>query len=294
MINGGPMYVGADISGATISNYKNYSYNKGVLRFPEVLANKVYITFEQPEFKDVRIKHAYWTPYTSSNLNVKWKDQERFNPKASGVLPDGAKNIKWNQNLIVPNFETPNSIKGSTSDTLRVDLSYSYVTTENKIITNKVESVYLKRNFEYLNAKRAAIGIRDIYVGKEMFTDSAEIVSKPFYVHKDVDLVSLEVSDEITSSEDYSTSIDYYISVDDGLNWIQISPLQRNFEAVPEIISFNQNLSSNNILPQIAYYSYPEVPNPIKSIRFRAVLKKTKGSNVTPILGSYKIGVRFR
>lgn len=298
IINGGPVFIGADISGATLSNYNNYSYNKGVFRFPEVLANKIYITFEQPEFKDVKIKHSYWTPYSSEDFKKNtdaptWKNQKRFNPKV--LTQDGVEEgtIKWDQTAIVPSIETPNAVKGSTSDIVRLSLSY-ITRSANQQPVSKQETVFLKRSYEFLDAKRASIGIRDIYVGKETFVEKAEIVSKPFYVHKDVDLLSLEVSDEVPSSDDYSTSIDYYISVDDGLGWIKISPLQRNFEGVPEIISFNQNLSSNNSLPQIAYYSYPEVPNPIKSIRFRAVLKKTKNGNLTPILGSYKIGVRFR
>jgi hypothetical protein len=159
---------------------------------------------------------------------------------------------------------------------------------------NNTESIWLKRNYEYISAKRASLGIRDIFLGKEIYLQAAEIISKPFYVNKDVDLLSLEVGEYVPQSNESSTSIDYYISVDDGLKWIQVSPMKKNFVGIPEILSFNQNLNNTNMLPQIAYYNSPEIPSPIKSIRFRAIMKKTKTGNSTPILGSYKIGIRFK
>lgn len=475
IINSGPVFIGADISGANINNYKNYSYNKGIFRFPEVLVNKVYITFEQDSFNDVTIKHAYWTPYSTSNFQnatattPTWHSQTHFNPEA--VMPQNyvAGSLRWNKTAIVPTIDKPNEIKSRATESIRMDLSYATSsqiannvlklaksTTEsafydsresfngtayyifrstpsvnltpeavntikaaitssttpapcvyisdtqslssikidvssvaisaapNQVITvntsephgfsvgslvylkgpveigatpiafdaiyavasivdtdtftisytgttplasgstpsillscfpvyalgtatslttevqqrnvsrNTSEQVWLKRNYETIPAKRASIGIRDIFLGKETYSEKAEIISKPYYIYDELDLLSLEVSDLVPSTDDSSTSIDYYISVDDALTWIQISPTQRNFVGVPEIISFNQNIPNTSILPQIAYYNYPEVPNPIKSIRFRAIMKKDRNSNVTPILGSYKLGIRFR
>ena len=471
ILSEGPAFIGADISGANISNYKNYSYSKGVFRFPETLANRVYITFEQPSFKDVKIKHAYWKPYASANYQTAtgpvetWHGQTRFNPEAAGILPQGSSSIKWDTSAIISPIESPNKTKSSSNNSVKIDLSYLTTSTistsaielskgqesvyfynkqtvgnvqfylftrsasinineslldgikkdlvnyadyapcvfleNNQTIDDKkidieklsisagpsqtitivcaekhlltpnsytflngtianaafngvytvnsvsndytftvtnhntevlpqlslvdartllcypcytkvtstnidlkkvnknqnktnTETIWLNREYEYIPAKRASLGIRDIYVGKETYVELAEIISKPFYINNDIDLLSLEVSEYVPQSDDSSTSIDYYISVDDGLKWIQISPMKKNFTGIPEILSFNQNLNNSNTLPQIAYYNSPEVPNPIKSIRFRAVMKKTKTGNLTPVLGSYKIGVRFK
>lgn len=468
IINEGPVFIGADISGANISNYKNYFYSKGIFRFPETLANRVYITFEQPVFQTVSIKHAYWTPYASANYQTAtgtiatWHDQDRFNPKAGGVLPQGASSVKWNEAAVVPTLEAPNQIKSNTNESVKIDLTYLTTSTistpaikltkgsesvyfynkqtigsiefyvfktsaignlsqgvllatkslmtantpcifleDNQILqdvkidiqnvsitsgppqvitikclekhgfsvgshvfmngmvltasfngvytvaskvddytftvannntetlpvlalqaaltltcypcyaivtstnvtietvsktqnNNNTEPIWLKRNYEYISAKRASLGIRDIFLGKEVYLESAEIISKPFYVDKDVDLLSVEVGEYLPQSNESNTSIDYYISVDNGLKWIQVSPMKKNFVGIPEILSFNQNLNNTNMLPQIAYYNSPEVPSPIKSIRFRAIMKKTKTGNSTPILGLYKIGIRFK
>jgi hypothetical protein len=158
--------------------------------------------------------------------------------------------------------------------------------------------LFLKRNFEYLKSKRAAIGIRDIYVGSEKYSDSCQIISKPHYIYGSLQMLSLNVDESLPVERDSSgeiiakTNIEYYISVDNGSKWIEISPIQRSFEGKPEVIAFNQNLSNNPAIPQIAYYNSPEVPENISSILFKAVMTKDRSCNSTPVLYSYKLGVK--
>lgn len=158
--------------------------------------------------------------------------------------------------------------------------------------------LFLRRNFEYLRAKRAAIGIRDIYIGSEKYSDSCQLVSKPHYIYGSLQMLSLSVDESLPVERDSSgeiiakTNIDYYISVDNGSSWIEISPIQRSFEGKPEVVAFNQNLSNNPAIPQIAYYNSPEVPENITSILFKAVMTKDRSCNSTPVLYSYKLGVK--
>ena len=150
VINDGPVFIGADISGATISNYKNYFYNKGIFRFPETLANRVYITFEQIAFQDVKIKHTFWTPYSTENYKKAddpktptWHNQDRFDPKASGVLPLGSDSITWNNAAVVPTLEAPNQIKSNTNELVKIDLKY--------LITSSIDTqvITLKKGSEF-------------------------------------------------------------------------------------------------------------------------------------------------
>jgi hypothetical protein len=160
------------------------------------------------------------------------------------------------------------------------------------------KELFLTRNFEYLKAKRASIGIRDLFVGIEKYSDVAEIVSKPYNIYGKLDLVSLQVEEFIPTETNDSgevigtSSIDYYISVDGGSKWIAISPLERPFQGKPEIVAFNQNLSNSQQLPQIAYFNAPEVPEEISSVVLKAVMKKDRNVVATPIIYSYKIGLK--
>jgi len=162
----------------------------------------------------------------------------------------------------------------------------------------RAKDLFLKRNFEYLKAKRASVGIRDLFVGLETYSDISEIISKPFYIYGNLELLSLQVEDYIpveTNSEGEvvgQSRINYYISVDGGLKWIEISPQERAFEGKPEVLAFNQNLSDIATLPQIAYFNSPEVPQNINSVIFRAILRKDRNVKSTPIIYSYKIGMK--
>jgi len=226
---------------------------------------------------------------------------------------------RWGENLDVLGIfnvtqvdsSTQFKIQTSTSDTIpitNVEQNYglclkvidiplssnmSIETNTNPIVKDKKVFLNLVRNFEYLKAKRASIGIRDISIGKESYRDKAEIISKPFFIDGQLELLSLEVSEYIPQTKLGETSIKYYVSVDGGSRWIKISPIGRSFEGIPEILAFNQNLSDNLMIPQIAYYNEPDVPNPINSIIFKAVMQKNRLSNSTPILYWYKLGARI-
>jgi len=476
------VYIGSDISAPSLSLKNRYFYNKGVFKFEKIKANKIYITFEQSEFKEVTIKHAYWTPYETRDLAtqgaVKWMGQDRFT--ASAIVSDAnnykSESVSWDKTIVVPFIGKPTEKKSSTTNIVRVNVKYfeltnrlintinfakdatttcyyrqlkyiqgvgsfrvfvsskavaekytdqttansvlstilqenaadnktgplviivpaeedieQYVNTIKKKITSvsaasgtatitcqaahglavndyvyintssdldimtrgkykvsaisglsfsvaistgslalsqlansffikvvnspiatnltretsqdtadaqKNKDLFLRRNFEYLKADRAAIGIRDIFVGYEAYADVCEIVSKPYKIYGKLELLSLQVEDQSpveldSSGEIIGTSkIDYYISVDNGSKWIQISPMEKNFAGIPEVLAFNQNLSSTTSLSQIAYFNSPEVPQEINSVIFKAVMKKDRVVNSTPIIYSYKIGMK--
>jgi hypothetical protein len=68
--------------------------------------------------------------------------------------------------------------------------------------------------------------------------------------------------------------------------------MEKNFAGIPEVIAFNQNLTTTTNLSQIAYFNSPEVPQQINSVVFKAVMKKDRVVNATPIIYSYKIGMK--
>ena len=475
------VYIGSDISAPSLSLKNRYFYNKGVFKFQKIKANKIYITFEQSEFKEVSIKHAYWTPYETRDLATqgatKWMGQDRFT--ASAIVSDSnnykSESVSWDKAIVVPSIGKPTEKKSSTTNIIRVNVKYFELTnrtintinftkdavtyyyrqlkyiqgvgsfrvfvssktvaekytdattansvlgailqendTDNKTgplpiiisaeqdieqyvnsIKKKITSVsvtsgtasitcqqahglavndyvyintssdldimtkgkykvsaisglsfsvaissetlalsqlansffikvinfptesnlakqtsqdatdaqknkdlFLKRNFEYLKADRAAIGIRDIFVGYESYADVCEIVSKPYKIYGKLELLSLQVEDhspvELDSSGEIigTSRIDYYISVDNGSKWIQISPMEKNFAGIPEVLAFNQNLTTTTSLSQIAYFNSPEVPQEINSVVFKAIMKKDRVVNSTPIIYSYKIGMK--
>jgi hypothetical protein len=229
---------------------------------------------------------------------------------------------RWSSVDIVGNFTvtaidsaTQFKVSISSTDTIStIDISNNFglcikvidkATATNAVVETAKESIskalqvplVLQRNFEELKAMRASIGIRDISFGKETFQESAEIISKPFFVSGNLEMLSLYAADVIPESSTNQAYIKYSISVDGGINFFPIQPTERNYTGTPEILVFNQNLTNDTTLPLVRYLNSGKdigVPNPINSVIVKIEMKKDRSSNNTPLLYYYKVGARFR
>lgn len=161
---------------------------------------------------------------------------------------------------------------------------------------NFQRQVNLSRSYEHLDGLRKSISFRDISFGYEEYADNTEIVSRQFDLNYEIEYMTIssefKFSGQVTGSE--QDLIQYYISVDRGSNWLQISPIENAFIAVPEVLAFNQNIDRAFKLPGVEYYTQPSVPDSIKGFAVKIVLKKPFDQNLTPIIYSYKIGARVR
>jgi hypothetical protein len=179
-----------------------------------------------------------------------------------------------------------------TSTTLSIiDVDSVDTTTE-----NFQRQVNLLRRYEHLDGFRRSVSLRDISFGYEEYAETTEIVSRQFDLSHEIEYMTIssefKFSGDITGSE--QDLIQYYISVDQGSNWLRISPIENPFIAVPEIIAFNQNVDKSFRLPGVEYYTQPSIPTSIKAFSVKIVLKKPFGQNLTPIIYSYKVGAKVR
>jgi len=121
---------------------------------------------------------------------------------------------------------------------------------------NFQRQVNLLRRYEHLDGFRRSISLRDVSFGYEEYADTTEIVSRQFDLSHEIEYITIssefKFSGDITGSE--QNLIQYYISVDQGSNWLQISPIENPFIAVSEVIAFNQNIDRSFRLPGVEYY----------------------------------------
>lgn len=161
---------------------------------------------------------------------------------------------------------------------------------------NIQKQVQLIKRYEYLDGNRRSIGLRDVSFGYEQYAEATEIVSRQFDLPYEIEYLTLssefKFSGNLTSTE--QDLIQYYISVDRGNNWIQISPIENPFVAVPEVIALNQNIDESFRLPGVGYYGQPSIPESIKGFSVKIKLKKPFGENITPLIYSYKVGAKVR
>jgi hypothetical protein len=158
------------------------------------------------------------------------------------------------------------------------------------------KDVNLEKQYELYNAKKWTISINSIQPHYNIYSNVGEIVSKSFefpYNLKKL-MISSETSNKVTGSTTIGdiNNIRYYISTDDGNNWISISPIENPFSGIPEILSFNENVEGSIRIPGVSYFNYPKVPREIRKIRVKIEFNKPTSSNISPILHSYKLSAK--
>lgn len=154
----------------------------------------------------------------------------------------------------------------------------------------------LIRQYEILDGQRRSIGLRDITVGYETYSDKATVITKQYDTTSDIEYMTISSESGFSGATVASISdyLKYYISLDDGAKWIQISSIENEFASVPEVIAFNQNIDENFRMPGVSYLSQPDVPASIKKFILKIEMTKPTGTNISPIVYSYKVGVKVK
>lgn len=169
---------------------------------------------------------------------------------------------------------------------------FEYVSRQGSAKTESID-VPLISQYETYPAKRMAIGIRDIAVGYEVYSNQAEIISTPYNFDLPIDSLMLSVDSTIESIYTDKIKINYYISLNQGA-WISISPIQLDSNGIAEVLAFNQNILENNKLPGVAYLSFPEIPLTPNNVRVKIEVIKDRSSNITPVIYSYELIVKVK
>lgn len=290
-----PLYIGVSPENINTQSFGNFFINKAVISFKETEAVSATIIMEQDQYQEVEIQHCYWvTDYTAgtkddSPFYTTGSNSYRFNP--SSIDETLYKEIKYNESLIRPKLSNPNLFK--VKDLVKQIIPVTIVTQGDKSVT-KNYNIPIKMEKKILKAKRMAIGIRDISLEYHQYVNSAQIVSKPFQFDLPVESLILNVESNLQSLSEASASINSYVSVDEGKNWLRISPIQSGYTDGDEVLAFNQNVPTGYKLPGVTYYSYPAVPQEIKSVLVKLEMSKNQDINTTPTVYSYTLGAKVK
>jgi hypothetical protein len=147
----------------------------------------------------------------------------------------------------------------------------------------------------YFDRIRYGIGIKELSVSRFKFETTSEMISVPYFSPKEIVKVHIAVDEYIPKTFDQTKVwIEYYIKSEGQSDWVRINPLDAptrhssDGSIVPKIINFNLPKPTTSKLED--KYNYTE--EPIKKLRFRAVLSRPTGGNndsITPMLKSYRL-----
>jgi hypothetical protein len=156
--------------------------------------------------------------------------------------------------------------------------------------------INLIRQYQILNAQRKSIGLRDINIGLEAYAETAEIVSKRYDVPSEIEYLTISAESSFSGpvTADINDYIQYKVSFDEGVNWVEIASIESPFKSVPEVLAINQNIEERFRLPGVSYLFPPKIPSSVKSFILKINIKKPFSKNITPILYSYKVGVKVK
>ena len=153
-------------------------------------------------------------------------------------------------------------------------------------------------NGQRLNVRRWSIGLRDVKIQSNSYQAMAEVISKPFNFPYPIEFLMLNseyfipaeyASQQINQNNRY---LSYYISIDDGGEWLPISPVEDPFnQSIPEIYAFGQNASAETRIPGVAYVL--NTPN-ITSVRVKIQIERPSFVSGTPIVKSYQLAAKVK
>jgi hypothetical protein len=148
--------------------------------------------------------------------------------------------------------------------------------------------VRLGLEYERYQAKRKAIGIRDVSASYDLYTHSSTLVSKVFNFDSQIESLMLDVDATIDNQYLDSIDIQYFVSLNDS-RWIKLSPIQSPTSGVAEVLIFNKNISNEYKIAGVGYLNYPEIPSTINSVKVKIEISKSRNVNYTPTIRSFKL-----
>lgn len=290
------LYIGLSPEFFNNQSSKNYFLNQATVYFEEQEVLEARVKMSQSQSNRIDIIHTYWsTDYHNEKVtdNSPFYGSVRFDPKS--VDEQVYSEVRFDQTAITPMLTKPNSFKAGKINAKTV--SVSLVKKNGNSGSSTTYNVPIKIQREILKADRMSIGLRDVSLSYDTYSNYAEITSLPFYFDLPVESVILNIDSNEGSFNSNEALISAELSVD-GKTWMPIDAVQSGFsgteDSVPEVLAFNQNVPSGYRLPGVSYYAYPDIPNEVKTLIVKLKIKKNSTSNITPALYSYTLGVKVK
>lgn len=252
--------------------------------FPPQPVRKIEMTFTQYTRYLTKIGHNYYSKLNTNSLSV-YQDYEY---EDSYTRVDGWKpkvsvlGVKYDPTTKWLNYTDDSTSKPSDDYTKSV------------LFTTPESTIDKKANVEILDAYRYMIGIREINVPSCTFVDYSEYISTVFRTDEVITSVTLSVNEFIPGND--TSILKYYISLDYGVSWYEITPLERGCEGVYKY--YINNDSIENLLNNNANTFKAEnlsIMSETKNIQLKIAMKKPVGTEyadyTSPVVYSYKLKV---
>lgn len=263
---------------------ENKPFDKSmVYPFSPVNTKKIVISFVQPAAYPVTIGHSYYTMVDTKSMSIFDNDAESETlTRVNGELPSiNLLGVKYNPQTKW--IEYP-ELKDELPDDLYI---------KQKLFKTSKSTIDKKAGQEILPAYRQMIGIERIKPAYCLYDEASEYISNEFYTAAPINSITLKTEEYIPGDD--SEILEYFISIDNGLNWHKIYPDHRAYNGVYEYTINNVLLSNSLSDIQKKRSSNITTISDVYSVKLKIKMKQAdieNKANVSPIVYSYKLIVK--
>lgn len=253
-----------------------------VFIFPRQKCKRIRIKLEQPSAYETQIGHFFFKELEAKTVNFMAKDKEQKGRRIDGPKPS-VENLFYKYNSTTKSLYQPerteNGLSPSDSENVKEAL-FGTPTVKGQV----------QAGLEAVSAKRYVIGVRDVNISSYRFAEESEYISKAFESSNEIRSIQLDASHLIPKQFGEGEWIRYFISIDDGRNWKEISPKgsSKSGSKVQYIINGNVPIEG-----RFDNYGYIDTLQPVSSVRLKIVLSRpidlTDSDYYTPIVHDYKL-----
>jgi hypothetical protein len=262
------------------SGYDVLSEDK-VFIFARQKCKKITIKLEQHTAYETTVGHFFFKELEQSTVNYMAKDKEQEGRRIDGAKPS-IETLLYQYNPAKRELKNPERTEGAAI----VD------TDEIKETLFSVPNVkgQVQAGLEAITAKRYMIGIRDLGIYSYRFTGSSEYVSVSYESEDAIRSIMLDATTFIPPEFGEGDWIRYFISIDEGRNWKEISPRGTAKEGSKIQYIINGNVPIEGRFDNIGYLdTLQEVHNVRLKVQMSRPAELTDADYYTPLLMDYKI-----
>ena len=123
---------------------------------------------------------------------------------------------------------------------------------------------------------RRAIGIKELKAKSQKFKNEGQLITTNFLSNKEISKISLFTQEYPVPN--FKNTFNYFVSVDNGQNWEEISPSQKIKDKIPEILNYNIDYLESS----------KKTDYPVASVKVKCDFKIEEGEESTSITAGFK------
>lgn len=251
----------------------------------DVLCKRITFYLRQEIPYQTTIGHPYFIKMPGNETTVMDIEELQDGVRVHGLYPS-IENLevsydKGTQDVVYPTFKYGDTIENEEDKKERLFNMPSVSSTGEPVVSG----------MEVLTAKRFAIGIKDIHVNQNTFSERAEYVSYPFVLDRPAREISLSAIHQIPEVFGDGTWVKYYISVDSGHTWNQIYDQISDISDAKIKYFVNTSTSASSRTDE---FGYLETGEDVMEVLVKIEITRPSGSTMdkyTPIVHGYELQV---